>query len=310
MFNMRRKLVQQGTTTLMVSLPSSWIQRFNLKKGQEVDITDVKDHLIITSSERRHRKEITLSFKTHTESAIRLTLINAYRAGYDSLKIKNIDKKQLIIIRDVLQNYLLGMEITHQEKESCTIESITEPHEEKFDIVFQKIFSGIVMMIQGTNARIQSNTTFTDYDFTMLNIHKYDNFCRRMMTKQNIFSDKAIFFWNFLSLVIHAPRELYHLNKYLDKQKLKLSAKESALYVQLLSSLEELFSLLRHAYQQKDLATIEKVHEKARKLLFTNLYAEMKKNNGNQIILHHLATALRNLYLSTSPLIGLMLEKE
>ena len=292
----------------MVSLPRTWTKRFNLRKGQEVDITDAKDHLIIASSERKHKKEITLSFKTHTESAIRLTLINAYRAGYDTLTIKNIDKEQLTIIRDVLQNYLLGMEITHQEKGTCVIESITEPHEEKFDIVFQKIFSGIATMIQGTAARIENNMPFTEYEFTMLNIHKYDNFCRRMMTKQNIYSDKAIFFWNFLSLVIHAPRELYHLNKYLDKQKLKLSGKESVLCVQYLSSLQELFSLLRHAYQEKDLSAIEKVHEKSRKLLFTYLYNEMKKNNSNPIVVHHISIALRNLYLSTSPLIGLMLE--
>lgn len=303
---MRRKLVQQGTTTLMVSLPSDWIQRSHLKKGQEIDITDAKDHLIIASSERKHKKEITLSFKTHTESAIRITLINAYRAGYDTLTIKNIDKEQLAIIRTVLQDYLLGMEITHQEKGVCMIESITEPHEEKFNIVFQKIFSGIAMMIEGTTARIEKNTPFTDYDFTMLNIHKYDNFCRRMMTKQNIYSDKAIFFWNFLSLVTHAPRELYHLNKYLDKQRLKLSGKEAAVYMRFLSSLEELFSMLRHAYQENDLAIIEKVHEKARKILFTDVYDEMKRNNP--IVLHHLGMALRNLYLSTSPLIGLMLD--
>src|SRR3989344_6851163 len=254
---MKRKLVQQGTTTLMVSLPSSWVQRFNLKKGKEVEITDAKDHLIITSSERKNKKDLTLSFKSHTESAIRITLVNAYRAGYDALTIKNIDKEQLSIIREVLQNYLLGMEITQQERGGCTIESITEPHEERFDLVFQKIFSGIATIIQGTAARIEHKSTFTDYEFTMLNIHKYDNFCRRMMTKQNMYSEKAIFFWNFLSLVIHAPRELYHLNRYLDKQ--KVLGKESALYVRLLSSLEELFSLLRHAYQEKDLAAIEKV---------------------------------------------------
>ncbi|MEK6853415.1 MAG: hypothetical protein AABX64_01910 [Nanoarchaeota archaeon] len=307
---MKRKLVQQGTTTLMVSLPSDWIQRFKLKKGQEVDITDVKDHLIIASSERKHQKETILSFKTHTESAIRLTLINAYRAGYDVLTIKNIDKGQLNIIREVLQNYLLGMEITHQDKGTCIIESITEPHEEKFDLIFQKIFNGIASMIQSTAARIKNNTPFTDYEFTMLNIHKYDNFCRRMMTKQNIYSDKAIFFWNFLSLVIHAPRELYHLNKYLDKQKPKLSVKESAMHAQYLFSLQELFLMLRHAYQEKNLSAIEKVHEKSKGLLFTNLYDAMKKNNSNQIILHHIGMALRNLYLSTSPLLGLLLEKD
>ncbi|MEK6900366.1 MAG: hypothetical protein AABX05_04555 [Nanoarchaeota archaeon] len=301
---MKRKLVQQGTTTLMVSLPSDWIQRFKLRKGQEVDITDAKDNLIIASSERKQKKEITLSFKTHTESAIRIMLTNAYRAGYDVLTVKNIGKGQLKIIREVLQNYLLGMEITHQDKGTCVIESITEPHEEKFEVVFQKIFSGITGMIKSTAARIENNTPFTDCEFTMQNIHKYDNFCRRIMAKENLYSDKAIFFWNFLSLVTHAPRELYHLNRYLDKQKLRFG-KEKKSYAQHLSSMQESLSSLRHAYQEKDISAIEMAHEKARKILFVKMYDQMEKDNS--MVLHHLWAAMRNLYLSTSPLMGLMM---
>ena len=304
---MRRKLVQQGTTSLMVTLPSEWIQRFNIQKGREVDIIDANNHLFISSSQRKHQKEINLLFKTHTESAIRQTLINAYRAGYDTLTIKNINKEQAVIVRTVTQNYLLGMEITSLEKGNCTIENITEPDEERFDIVFQKVFSGIALMIEGTTARIKKNVPFHDYELILLNIHKYDNFCRRMMTKQNIYSDKAIFFWNFLSLITHAPRELYHLNRYLDQQKLKLYPKEISIYAEFLSLLQELFILLRYAYQEKDLESIEKVYEKAGKVLFTDFYKDLKKE-GNPAILHHLGSALRNLYLSTSPLIGLMLE--
>lgn len=303
---MKRKLVQQGATTLMVSLPSPWIKRFNLSKGKEVDIIDEKDHLIIASSEKTVKKQITFSFKTTTESAIRIALINAYRAGYDTLKIKGATKDQQKIIKEVLQNYLPGLEVTSQEDSMCIIENITEPDPEKFDVVLQKIFSGISIMITETAERIKQKIAAVDYTPTILNIHRYDNFCRRSMVKKNIYSEKAIFFWNFLSMIIHVPRELYHLNKYLDTVTVSLSPQERTVVIHYLSELEKLFSLLRHAYHEKNIETIESLHQQANHLL-NQVYTSMKKSK-NGVILHHLGSAVRNLHLSTSPLVGLMLD--
>ena len=303
---MKRKLVQQGATTLMVSLPSAWIKRFNLQKGNEIDIIDDKNCLVIASSEKTVKKEITLSFKTTTESAIRIALINSYRAGYDTIKIKGTTKDQQEIIEEVLQNYLLGMEITSSENSVCIIESITEPDQNKFEVIFQKIFSGTSLMISETVERIKKNTLYGDYTSIMLNIHRYDNFCRRVMVKKNIHPEKAIFFWNFLSVLIHVPRELYHLNKHLDTLTVSLSMPEKTSVINTLLELEKLFSLLRHAYYEKKVETIESLHQQSNQLL-SQVYMQMKKSK-NGVILYYLGSAIRNLHLSTSPLVGLMLE--
>src|SRR3989338_10481977 len=121
---MKRKIVKQGATTLMISLPSDYVKRFGLKKGQEINVLDVKNSLLITTSEQNDRKEIHFSFASVSESAIRLTLINAYRAGYDIITISNSNPTQKVIIQEVLQNYLLGLEITKDDEHSCVLENV------------------------------------------------------------------------------------------------------------------------------------------------------------------------------------------
>ena len=299
---MKRKIVKQGATTLMISLPSDYVKRFGLKKGQEINVLDIKNSLLITTSEQKDKKEITFSFASVSESAIRLTLINAYRAGYDTITISNSSALQRSIIKKVLQNYLLGLEVTREDQETCVLENVTEPNKENFEMLFQKLFSNIALMIEGTEKHLKDNTSF-DYQSLMFNIHKYDNFCRRIMTKQNLYSDKALFFWNFLSTLIHSPRELYHLNKYLDNSNRSALNQEHTAMFNLLSNLKTVFAFVREAYHHKDIKTIEEIHQKVNTLLTTEMYPALEK----QVALHHLGSAVRNLHLSTSPLIGLFL---
>ena len=49
--------------------------------------------------------------------------------------------------------------------------------------------------------------------------------------------------------------------------------------------------------------------EREEKILFTDMYKAMEKGK-NQLLFYHLSAAVRMLYLSTSPLIGLMTGKE
>ncbi|MBI2136461.1 AbrB/MazE/SpoVT family DNA-binding domain-containing protein, partial [Candidatus Woesearchaeota archaeon] len=44
---MKRKLVQHGNTSLTVSLPKKWTDKFNLKKGDEIEIVEKDDKLFL-----------------------------------------------------------------------------------------------------------------------------------------------------------------------------------------------------------------------------------------------------------------------
>ena len=38
---MKRKIVKQGSATMTISLPATWIKKFNLKVGDELEIDEV-----------------------------------------------------------------------------------------------------------------------------------------------------------------------------------------------------------------------------------------------------------------------------
>ena len=49
MKTLERKLVRQGQTTLMISVPHKWAKRNGLKKGDKIFINEHENHILITA---------------------------------------------------------------------------------------------------------------------------------------------------------------------------------------------------------------------------------------------------------------------
>jgi len=293
---MKRKLVKQGVATLMISLPSKWIKKFSLKKGDEISLEELDNKLIITRDKVSSKKQIELNIKNNTESAIRTFIVNTYRTGFDKIKINFRDEKQYKIITNTINDYLIGFEVIEKEKDFCILENITEPSEEQFEILFRKILYNIDLLIRNTEERLKGKKEFSEYKEIVLRVHQYDNFCRRVISKTNILGNKSNLFWTFLTLLIHGQRELYHLNIFLDKNKIKF--KEFDFF----ENLKVIFSLLNKSYIEKDLSKIERIHELEKDMIYKEFYSKIQKNSKDNIVLYHLASSLRNFYLATSPL--------
>lgn len=301
---MKRRIVEQGSCTLMVSLPKAWSRKVDIKKGDDIHIEEVGGSLLLSPQRVAEKRLTSINFTRHAESAIRVVIINAYRAGYDTLHVHFKDDVQFQIICRVLQEYLIGFEVTAQAKTNCRIENITEPAQEQFDVLFRKVLYNTTLMIENTQQRLEGTALFADYAFVMLKIHRYDNFCRRVIAKHKIQSGRANFFWNFLSILIHAPRELYHLNRYLDSMPIIIKD------AKMLGALQEIFSLLSDAYIKKDTSKLERIHEIEKDVLFGHAYASMAAGGKKNAVFHHLASAIRNLHFASSPLCGLIIESD
>ena len=298
---MKRKIVKQGAATLMVSLPSKWARRVNLKKGDEINIEESDDSLLLSKERTEIKKQTSFDLTTYSESSIRAALWNAYRAGCDSIIINFVDENQYAIIKDTIKNYIVGFDVTKKEKNSCVVESITEPAEAQFDVIFRKILYNISLLIDITEARLQNKSGVEDYKDVVFKIHQYDNFCRRVITKRNL--PDAQLLWTFLTLLIHGQRELYHLNRFLDKSSVRFKN------FQFLTHLRKIFNLLHEGYVTQDKKKLERIHELEKKIIYNELYKLIQKNQKENVILYHLAAAVRNFYLSGSPLIGILLSE-
>ncbi len=298
---MKRKIVRQGAATMMVSLPSKWVKKVHLEKGDEVDIEELDGNLLISKEKIKLRKETTITVTNLTESAIRVVIWNAYRTGYDRIVVQFHDERQYAALKHTIKTYLIGFDITKKEKNHCIVENITEPSEQQFDVLFRKILQNISLLIRLTEERLQDKKGVEDYNELEDNILQYYNFCLRVIGKKYISGSEAILWWLFITQIAHGQRELYHLNRFLDSNRVEF--RNAAFY----ENLKRIFVLLNDGYIKKDIPSLEQIHELEKKMLYKDFYSITPKNKKEHVILHHIASAIRNFYLASSPLMGLLL---
>ena len=154
-----------------------------------------------------------------------------------------------------------------------------------------------------TDERLAGKEKGKDYREVTLKVHQFDNFCRRVLSKKNEPVQRAALFWAFLSLMTHGQRELYHLNKYLDK------AKSGAVKTPLLKDMKKMLDLLQDGFVKNDASKLGNVHDMEKKLIYGKFY-DAVSNGKLGIVQHHLASAIRTFYLASSPLIGILIAPE
>ena len=302
---MKRKLVKQGASTLMVSLPSKWIKENQLDKGSEIDLQIHNNELTINASEKKQTyKEATIKITTNTESAIRTILTNAYRLGYDKIILTYSEPINIDIIKKTINNNLLGYELTNTKKESCTIENITEPSSEHAEKIFLKVLHGISELINLVEQQIQGKNKSQEIEEIEHKIKQYDNFVRRTQSKS---LKQASLQWLFHSQLIHAQREIYMIYLFLKNNKLKVSNETKKFY----EKLKEIYETLKEGYLKKDTKILEKIHIMEKQIIYDSGYTLIEKIKGKEnIINYRIASSVRNFYLSSSPLLGIMLWQE
>jgi len=297
---MRRKLVKQGSSTLMVSLPSKWIHSNKLDKGKEINLEIINNNILISSSSIETKKEAILELKSPTETFIRTLITNTYRRGFDRIKINFESEKQFKILNDTIKTRLIGFEIIKKEQSSCIVENITEPSQDQFENILRKIFYSIHDLFETTERRFQQQSSLEEIEAIEERIQKYDNFCRRVISKST--NKDATLLWTFLALIIHAQRELYLLNRILGRKH------PSKAFLSLLKDAKSLAILIQKAYTEKNPAFLEDIHSLEKEFIYKNSYELLKSSRGEEsIITYHLASAIRQFYLSSSPLSGLIL---
>jgi len=293
---MKRKLVKQGTSTMMISLPSKWIRTNNLEKGKEIDISEIENTLVVSTENNNSKKETEITLNNAMESSIGTLITTIYRENFSRVKVNFQNKKSFSILREILDDQLLGFEVIKKAEDYCIIESITDPTGEQFDNIFSKLLLNIEDLFEFTEQYFSGESP--KFEKTEDKIIEFDNLCRRIIYRENY--PKSELRIDFHSELIHAQRELYLLLLVMGKQRLKTGKNE----LRLLMDCKNIFEMLKEAYSNKNLELIEKliVFEQEN---YKKAYKELE--NYNPLVIHHLMNVLRGFYLAASPLAGLIL---
>lgn len=182
---MKRKVVRQGKSSLNVSIPNGWIKRHGLNKGDEIDIEEKDDTLVISSGKEKPPETKVLDVSDLDEKSIDWYMTSLYCSGYDELKVIFKDHEQINVIHERIRN-LLGFNIMDQKKKYCIIRSISQPVEEEFEPSLRRIFMVMLSIADGTLEALKNKDTkaFNSVLTMEDTCSRITYFCLRLLNKK------------------------------------------------------------------------------------------------------------------------------
>lgn len=301
---MRRKLVQQGASTLMVSLPSKWAHKNKLGKGDEIEIEERGNDLLInTKIQAKHKREITIKITSENRKDLKNILTHAYRKGFDKIIIQDIDNELLKQIRKNI-DLLLGFEITERDSKKCILENISEPLEQKYEIMLKKVFLNIKETQNQISEDLKTGKLNVSEAEEVKNQHdKFILFCRRLLSRQT--EDNLE--WELLTFLTHIQHTYYYLYKYIAENKIKGNKH----ILDLLEKTKDYFSLFEDAYFNQKIESIHKINNLKNEYHFGTCIKLIEKANGKDAVVYcEIKQIFRLIQIGTSPILAKILDKK
>jgi len=182
---MRRKLVEQGGTTLMVSLPSKWARQFKLSKGDEVEVLEQGNGLYI-GIDKEVKQENTHLNISGMKPLIKRALGAVYKKGYDSVDVEFDSPEELQIAQEVINQEFVGFEIITLGKKNFTAKRISSIEHSEFDAALKRVFMFLFSVGDDTIESMKNKDTQAARSIALrdVSINKLCDFCRRSLNKR------------------------------------------------------------------------------------------------------------------------------
>ena len=303
---MNRKIIRQGKGGYTIYLPKKWVDSKGLKAGDQVSLVE-SDNTLLIGSHAKERKEKTIRITEENKKDIKNILTHLYRNGFDSITITDIDDQLLDEIKGAT-SLLLGFEVTERDAKQCRIENISEPTEQKYDVLLRRNF----LIIKDTQNIILKD--FEDENFKNLREieelrnqqDKFILFCRRILAKEK-YERNPLTGWELLTFLMHIEHAYYYLYKYAAESNMKKNREA----VELLKELGGYFDLLYDANFKREIRNIHKINSLKNKFQFGKCLALIEKSEGkDSVVFSYIRELFRLIQLATSPILSEIIESE
>jgi phosphate uptake regulator len=306
---MKRKLIKQGGSGLVAYIPKKWIDEKNLKAGDEISIAEEEGDLIISSETKEKKKEIKLDFSSEDPLFIKIIINDLYREGYDKMTLEYSSKGQLKTIKETINQYLLGFEISGKDGDSIILENVAVPDEEKQEVLLRRIFFILEEMFEIVRKDLV-NKKYESYKSLLelkRKIGQYDNFSRRNISKKKFYQESSSFYWMLYNNLYLISHNLIHLYDVLRLGK-KYSISENLLII--FEETKEFYFKMHEGFFKDDLNTLKRINTKMNKFLYDQVQKELRKSKGeDSLVLYYFGELSRLLYKTNTPLLGILLTK-
>jgi antitoxin component of MazEF toxin-antitoxin module len=273
---MKRKVIRQGHNTLTVTLPSGWAQSLNLKAGDEIEVVEKENTLIVNADHNGKAKTAVIDIRNFTIPLLWRYFSSAYRAGNDEIKIlfdphqKKFDdayhyytsqfdysklgekippKPALAMIQEVV-NRFVGVDIIESGDGYVIVKELGEVSTKEFENSLRRIFLVILQMFERLKEAIKNDeigeaSLCKEIHAIDLNVDKFVDYCCRILNKIDVnfpANQKPIIFSSLFLLELIGD-EFKYIGKHI-----ALSKKPVKEVLELLELTEEHFKLYYKMY--------------------------------------------------------------
>ena len=134
----------------MISLPRKWSQKYNIQKGDELEVEERGNKIYVGTDKSQEAGSIEVNITDLDRDSFMFLIRSLYIRGYDEIKLvfnnpltmhHRIGKKVTFLsqIHEEV-NRLTGIEIIQQKENFCVLKVLSESSIKDFDLIFRRIF--------------------------------------------------------------------------------------------------------------------------------------------------------------------------
>lgn len=299
---MKRKVIQIADSTQLISLPRKWALQHGVKKGDEVDIQEEGNKIVISTNtiSQKETKEIDVS---NLEPMILRCIVALYKKGIDEIKVI-FDKPELITpVQKVIGKEAVGFEITDQGKNYCIIKHVSGELED-FDPVLRRTLLLLLSMADKSYDAIKNNRfeELKNIAFLEEANNRFTTSCRRFLNKKGYKNPRII---GPLYYIVEELENLADEYKYLCIHLYELKGKKIKMnkdVVEIYRKINELLKIYYDVFYKFDDKKVAFIG-KERKELVEEIFKLMERNKepNNLILLHYLMTIMQKIFCLVGP---------
>ena len=203
MVKIKRKVIQIANSTQLISLPRKWAQKYDIKKGDELEVEELGNELSISTEKSMGGKSIVIN-PPHLKNITERYVTTAFRTGIDEVKVNfqtEENPELLEYISKTLDGQTIGYEIIKQEKNYFDIKDLSGGNPTSFDTALRRSFILLTSMAVDSLEFIKNKdvNNLKDMYFKDRGINKFTNFCGRLLLKRGQFDlKKTAFYYHFV----------------------------------------------------------------------------------------------------------------
>ena len=224
---MKREIIKLGTSTLVASLPSKWIKKFHLKQGDEINIEEEENRLVITKGKEHRIEHFKIDIST-LPPLVNYGLTALYLRGIDEIEVRSENPKLIERLQEHPIPQFVGWEIVEQEKTVCKIKDLSGA---AADMDFKSLIRRMFLITKSIAAEMleameNKQTKLSHIRSIDANANKFAFLCQRKLNKTGYTNYRETPVMYYLIVMLEATGDLYRdLAEYITEKKVTFSPK-------------------------------------------------------------------------------------